>query len=218
MTYSSNVYVLSVPRDELPEYRGFDLVDESSVLGHGNLLDDFRPVWSPERGWTPPRFSDKWKAVRVTGNVSPANDFPCVASSLPVFSERAVCALGEMLTSNGELLQLIAAGGTYFAFNATTVVDALDRQGSRMRGQSVFERYSFVPERLQGRTLFKIPQDSTHLYVTQHFADRVQEAALQGLDLIPVWPLPPGAVWWRLEKETRQARREAWERRDRGDR
>ena len=113
--------------------------------------------------------------------------------TIPVFSERAVAALGEMLQANGELLPLVYERQPYFAFNATTVVDALDEGRSKVNHFSSgrimsIDEFAFKPESVRGRTIFKIPQlPRAFVFVTGDFVDRVRAAGLQGFAFREVW-------------------------------
>jgi hypothetical protein len=115
----------------------------------------------------------------------PASDFPW--TSFPTFSKRAVEALRDLLEPNGEILPLICEFGDYYAFNTTTVVDALDEEHSELKrfkdgGIMRILRYEFYPEKLQGLSIFKLSQLPGGDYVTDTFVQRVQEAGLVGFD------------------------------------
>jgi hypothetical protein len=56
-------------------------------------------------------------------------------------------------------------------------------------------RYEFRESQLSNLEIFRIPEDVSDAYVTERFATRVRQHALEGLDLIKVWPLPRGASW-----------------------
>lgn len=78
-------------------------------------------------GWSAPdvRFvHDHPSAAQLRG------DFPHLFGAVPVMSERAVAALRSLLEAHGELLPLSSEGGTYWAYNCLTVVDAMDTQRS----------------------------------------------------------------------------------------
>jgi hypothetical protein len=72
-----------------------------------------------------------WKPVKViilrddNHQDRPPSDFPSWGGVRPVFSRRAVSALGELLTANGELLPLECESGDYMAYNVTCVRNAL---------------------------------------------------------------------------------------------
>jgi hypothetical protein len=63
----------------------------------------------------------------------PACDFPLLFGPVPVLSERAAGALGELIEKHGELLPLRCDEGRYYAVNVTRVVDALDESRSELK-------------------------------------------------------------------------------------
>lgn len=112
---------------------------------------------------------------------------------VPVFSEQAVNALRDILEANGELLPLQHARRKYFAYNVTTVLDALDEERSRVSrfsdgGIMSIEGYVFRPGALSEAVIFKIPQlPGAFVYVTEVFADRVRQAELLGFVFRQIW-------------------------------
>jgi hypothetical protein len=123
----------------------------------------------------------------------PKGDFPSLIPGVPVFSPRAVSALRDLLVGNGEILSVSIMGEECFLFNVTRVVDALDEPNSvldRFDDGRVFyiEHHSFFPHKLQGLSVFKIPQmvgDS--IFVTDVFVERVESAGLKGFWFPVVW-------------------------------
>jgi hypothetical protein len=113
--------------------------------------------------------------------------------TIPVFSERAVAALGDVLRRNGELLSLIYSRQSCLAFNVLTICDALDSSRSKVVRFSsgrvmLVDEFVFMPERLQGLTIFKIPELlRATVFVTDDFAHRVRSAGLNGFVFREVW-------------------------------
>jgi hypothetical protein len=121
---------------------------------------------------------------------------------IPLLSERAVDLLADVLHSNGQLFPVESTAGAYYLFNVTTVLDALDREKSQIeywptlkrdadppRVRQV-DRYVFRSDRLEGATIFKLPEHRvTKLYATDVFAERVSKANLQGFSFHLIWPL-----------------------------
>jgi hypothetical protein len=177
---------------------------------------EFFPDVYGDSPWKPPRLAATWQPPKLIGDVRPENDFPgegAPVALVPVFSQRAVEGLREFLEPNGELLPVLTALGTYFAYNLTTVVDALDTENSeifwhdirtkkwRAREVNVFR---FKPRSLDGLTIFKIPQMPVAIYVTEPFVQRVRELGLNGMWITKVWPMPDGEPWmkgWMAELE-----------------
>jgi hypothetical protein len=112
---------------------------------------------------------------------------------VPVFSWRAVEAMGDLLRPNGELLPLRYHRGDYVAYNVTRIIDALDEEASsilRFRDGKVMaiQEYIFRPDRLVGATIFKIPQlPKAFVFVTGEFARRVEDSALTGFHFRKLW-------------------------------
>lgn len=125
----------------------------------------------------------------------PRGDFASLGGVLPVFSRRAVEALRDVLDASGEILPLACTEGEYFAYNALKVVDALDEGRSALKrfkdgGVMRVVHHEFLPEKLHGVSIFKIPQTvRSRPYVTDDFVGRVREAGLVGFNFVPVWAL-----------------------------
>jgi hypothetical protein len=138
-----------------------------------------RNEWTPLRvvPITEPQFRDL-----------PAGDFPTLGAS-PVFSEHALEKLSDMLPAYGEVLPLKSEEGSYYVYNVLSVIDALDEGRSklvRFTGGRVMtiEEYIFVPERVRGTAIFKIPQQLTKVFVSDEFVKRVRDAGLVGFKFV----------------------------------
>ena len=181
------------------EYMTFILEDDSEESEVWDLFDgralgsDYPPIaiipdWD-DRGLTAPDHSHLYHTGRC------------------VFSERAVRVLDDLLATHGELLDAPCDVGTYYHFNVTRVVDALDLEHSiydampRPKGEEgpiVVEelyRYWFNETALGGGDIFKLPQFvTTKIYVSDRFVDRVEQAGLTGFRFERLWspgdPLP----------------------------
>jgi hypothetical protein len=123
----------------------------------------------------------------------PPGDFPHLASGVPVFSVRAVNVLKRMLQENGEILPLSCSEGEYYAFNLTTLIDALDESDSEVKR---FEhsgrimrvlKYAFFPDKLHGATIFQIPQSRARIFVTDEFRRAVMDNNLVGFEFPELW-------------------------------
>jgi uncharacterized protein DUF1629 len=147
---------------------------------------DGRPI---RRSWAPVRVR---AVVEEDGVQLPAGDFAGLASNVPVFSRRAAEALEPILTLNGELLPLIAPQGVYFAYNVTRLIDAIDKNRSKVVRFSsgrvmAIEKYVFKPDRLVGATIFKDPFYYAEVYVTDAFVEAVTAGQLTGFAFEPLW-------------------------------
>lgn len=122
-------------------------------------------------------------------------DFPLVATNVPIFSQRASDSLYPLLVNNGELLPLRCDEGSYFAYNVTTVLDALDSQKSsfvRFTSGRIMDitRHEFSPQKLTS-PIFKIPQALCRdVFITSEFENAVRAHQLTGFDFKLVWESP----------------------------
>lgn len=110
----------------------------------------------------------------------------------PVFSERAVDALLDLLVPAGELLPLACGDGAYYLYNVTQVVDALDEPHSgldRFQARRLLrlERPEFRADALRGSVVFKVPQLRGAVFITGLFVRRVAEAGLTGFKFPRLW-------------------------------
>jgi hypothetical protein len=116
---------------------------------------------------------------------------------IPAFSRRAVEALRDFLEPNGELLPLVSSIGEYYAYNITTVVDALDHERSDILWYDGnhdialrIRRYECRAEKLTGLSIFRLVEKPAYTFVHQVFVDRVRQHGLQGFDFTRLWPHP----------------------------
>jgi hypothetical protein len=168
----------------------YEVLALADSQGWGMILDHLGGLMG--HAWEPPEV----EILRDEEHTNrPRSDFPSLGGVLPVFSRRAVDALRDVLTANGEILPLVCAEGEYFAYNTLKVVDALDEERSAVKrfkdgGVMRVVHHEFLPEKLHGVSVFKIPQTiRSRTYVTDEFVRRVREAGLVGFNFIPVWAL-----------------------------
>lgn len=158
-------------------------------------------IWSgqPPRlseGWRPPGFRVFTDRVRNKHEVadlstpSPFGDFLMV-------SQRAVAVLGEALRRDGELLPLdTAVPPSYYLFNVTRLVDALDMENTLVDSwldepEGLFHEpavFAFHPERLQGVGIFVMKPLGLKYYCTDAFKAQVEASGLRStLHFLLVW-------------------------------
>ncbi len=118
------------------------------------------------------------------------SDFPWLGGHSPILKKPAVAALAPVLVEHGQLLPM--RGEEVWLFNATTVLDALDRERSRIayfdNGDILdIERHAFRQEKIGTAELFKLPMRASAVYVTDGFVERVRNAGLRGVSFAPVW-------------------------------
>ncbi|MCZ0734516.1 imm11 family protein [Phreatobacter sp. AB_2022a] len=126
--------------------------------------------------WDPPVM-----AGRGGGTYS---DFPWLGEHVPFLRRPAVEALGQVLLRHGQLLPV--RGEEAWLFNATTVLDALDRQRSGIVAFDdgsilAIEHHVFDETKLGAAEVFKLPMRASAVYVTGPFVERVRRAGLRGV-------------------------------------
>ena len=178
-----NVYILKADPNEFQVLVADDKATWREVL----FCFDGRTLSSK---WTPP-------TLRIyAGDIAdgkPAGDFPNLISFIPVFSKRALNVLGDLLADSGEILPLLCSEGSYYAFNVTRMIDALDETTSFERFESSGRvcgilQHQFNADKVEGLVIFKMPyMHKSDVYVTDRFVDRVREANLQGFRFSEVW-------------------------------
>ncbi len=187
-----------------PRFEGFAIQTEKSLLGRSDLADDLAPGFGvrKNRDWEQTPLKNVWRPLKAAGRVAEFNDYPCANLIYPVFSDRAVSALGPMLKENGELLPLTTKTRTkYFLYNVTTISDALDCKESRcdwrIRGLYAYEirRFVFHPRKVESLRIFWLRVCPGTVLVTRPFVDCVLSHGLKGLSFRKVWPLPKGVDW-----------------------
>ncbi|SFU22685.1 DUF1629 domain-containing protein [Mesorhizobium sp. YR577] len=118
------------------------------------------------------------------------SDFPWLGEHAPILRKPAVDALAPVLIEYGQLLPM--KGEEVWLFNATTVLDALDRERSRIayfdNGDILdIEHHVFRKETIGTAEIFKMPMRASAVYVTGSFVERVRTAGLRGVSFAPVW-------------------------------
>lgn len=176
-----------------------------SVLGHEQAVDDLQVIDGSSIFWKTQPLAEHWRPMPVVGPVNPFNDYPCLGLVNPVFSRRAVDALGDMLKANGDLLPLDTKIGEYYLYVVQTKIDALNARKSqftRCRNDEAatalgVDFFDFHQSRLANATIFRIPEQPNYTLVTDRFKDRVERSGLNGFEFAKVWPLPEGSDWFK---------------------
>lgn len=106
---------------------------------------------------------------------------------IPAFSEHAIDVLGELLSAHGEFVPIeVSAPTRYFAFNPTTIVDALDEERSTITyfkdgGLWRVERHVLKQTVEDLPPIFKMPQTRVgQTYVNERFTAEVARLSLTG--------------------------------------
>lgn len=214
MRLPAAVYELSIITDEDPRFDVFGF-DDKKVLPE--FAEAFKLLYVEDGlsvNWRPRKAPCDWRPLPViTRSVKPFVDYPGLCLIIPVFSRRAVNALGEMLTENGRLLALETEVGEYYAYVGHTKIDALNLQKSRLRRSSPNDvalgvgYFAFTAEKLADASIFRIPEQSNRYFVTDLFKEKVEQAKLNGFHFVPVWPLPEDSDWMMEETLRRKNRK-----------
>lgn len=151
--------------------------DWDKLLFAGNSLAD---------NWTP-------VPVMINDEITPS-DSPGLHPSAPIFSEHAVETLKNLINSSVEILPLRCRKGSYYAINVIEVLDCIDYADSKFQRFPnsnkimLFEKYSFKPESLRDKHIFKILDESTkRAFVSDTFKERVLSTGLIGFKFVLVW-------------------------------
>ncbi len=121
----------------------------------------------------------------------PLGDAPSFAR--PIYSRRAVEVLSDVMGSSVEILPLNCSEGEFFAINIVDVLDAIDYDKSEYEtfddGRIMrFEKYSFLPDVVRGKNIFKIKDRYlSNGFVSDEFKRVVEENGLKGFKLKLAW-------------------------------
>jgi hypothetical protein len=167
----------------------FNLRTDLSICCTFLPLEGTPDVWdglfdgTPRLGGYPIRQGERGEE-RADG---PLPDFTTFDLAYPTFSSRAREILDELLTPYGEFAAIeLDEPMRYFAFNATTIVDVLDEQKSKIKrytdgGVMRVEQHILRESVTTLPPIFKIPQTRRNTtYVNEAFVQRVQTSGLQG--------------------------------------
>lgn len=139
-----------------------------------------------------------WRAIQMElvredeGHRFLPSDMPWLGGDAPILKQKAVDALGPVLTKNGELLPLACDEAKLWVFNATTIRDALDLDHSdlvKFSSARIMDvtSYVFRPDRLGEVYAFRVPQLDS-VFVTGEVVER--SAALTGVGFKLLWEGP----------------------------
>ncbi|PTM57553.1 imm11 family protein [Desmospora activa] len=143
--------------------------------------------------------ADKWGKVEVyTLTEGDQSDFPHFWGSgddVPIFSERALNVVYDLIEVSVEVLPLNHPQHNYFVMHVLNAVDAIDYDKAIVRqlesGLRVsFTKYSFIPEKIIDQHIFKVYLDDSvfsRVFVSDEFKERVTSSSLVGYDFVEVW-------------------------------
>lgn len=134
------------------------------------------------------RVSDTWPAIELEFiSKGKKGDCPDLISSLPVFSERAISILDDLLKDSVEYLPFLCPGKVkYYGVNVLKSIDCINHDNAEVvrfdSGRIMrFKKYAFKKDMLEGIQIFKIPDLlNSPVFVGEIFVDKVKETGLEG--------------------------------------
>lgn len=119
---------------------------------------------------------------------------PGLSPHIPVFDEKAINVLSDLLMGNAEILPLDCEDGIFFAINVINVIDCIDYGRSKYKtfrdGKRImrFISYAFDEEKIKGMYLFKIKDEPLKRpFVSDEFRKRVVDSNLTGFKFELAW-------------------------------
>ena len=113
---------------------------------------------------------------------------------IPVFDEKAISVLNDLLIGNAEILPLDCKDGVFYAINVINVIDCIDYERSKYKtfrdGKRImrFITYVFNEEKIKGTNLFKIIDEPLKRpFVSDEFRKRVVDNKLTGFKFELAW-------------------------------
>lgn len=177
----------------------WSLEEDVNVYEHITLLDGSNDKWI-EFGdmFNNKSLKDIWKPLKVRliehGNKLKRGDMPYLSPGKPVFTERAINILRELLDENVEFLPLDYTLQKLVLLNVTNRIDAIDYEKADIKfmpdGKRIlrFKKYAFIERKIINQHIFKIvEQPRADVFVSDEFRNKVIESGLEGFKFIEVW-------------------------------
>ena len=166
-------------------------VDTEAYLKVIRLLDG-EPIGD---SWSPISFEMSQKGDR--GGALLKGDLFGFTPNIPVFSERSVEVLRDLVGGHAEVFPLYYNSEVLYVLNVYRH-DVLDEPRSKLERFKSSGRvkkvvwHEFKRSELDTNPIFRLPQlSNSPVYVTDRFVRRVQEAELRGFMFTEVWPNDP---------------------------
>ena len=119
---------------------------------------------------------------------------PGLSPHIPVFDEKAIGVLNDLLVGNAEILKLDYKECNFYAINVIKVLDCIDHAKSKYKtfrdGKRImrFTKYVFDEEKIKGVNLFKIKDEPLKRpFVSDEFRKRVFDNNLIGFKFELAW-------------------------------
>lgn len=119
---------------------------------------------------------------------------PGFSPHIPIFDEKAINVLGDLLIGNAEILPLDCEDGNFYAINVVNVIDCIDYEKSKYKtfrdGKRImrFTKYVFDERKISGVNLFKTKEEPLKRpFVSEKFRKRVVDNQLTGFKFELAW-------------------------------
>lgn len=186
------IWLLRFDVNKYNSFNGYKIEEELNIRFFGSSLLS---------NWSAHTIEAYYKKRKIAD----VSDFSCGA---PLFNEKAVEALMDLLNESVELLLCYFENSRYYVANVVNVIDALDKDKTQFKMFSTgeksveCEKYVFKPEIVDGQHIFKIPLgNSIYIFVSDEFKRRVEETKLKGFIFVEVWNSEEDSTKYVLESK-----------------
>ena len=141
------------------------------------------------------RIINDWKTPRMrVRKKGRYQDMPYLSGGNVVFNSRSLNVLEELLRANAQLLDVdiinadiqLKIAHILFLDGAVDYTRSIPERS--LRGVvNGFKKIAFLEEIVSSRTIFKIPELSVSIFVSDQFRDTVLQSKLKGFEFIEVW-------------------------------
>lgn len=113
----------------------------------------------------------------------------------PILSEKAVEVMKDVLLDFGQIFPVLTPVGSYYIYNCTNIIDALDKDKSIIKyiGDSKkysigYEKFEFKKEIVIGQDAFRLKDESElYLFISENIKELVESAGLTGFEFELAW-------------------------------
>ena len=154
--------------------------------------------WNRMRSFDGRNHKETWEPIKII-RMEPEleqefGDFPCFSDGVQIFSDRVIDVIEEMIGNSVEFLPTITDEGVFWLVNITNVVNCIDYEKSQFRSFSssgrimVFEKYSFVEEKVRNEDIFRIVDMPYYRpFVSDRFKEVIEANDFKGFIFKLVW-------------------------------
>ena len=136
-----------------------------------------------------------WKPIQVKRVYDREfSNTPGFYPHIPIFDEKAIEVLDDLIIDNAEILPLDCEDGVFYAINVVNVIDCIDYEKSKYKTFRDkkrimrFEKYAFDEKEIDKVNLFKIKDEPLKRpFVSDFFRKRVVDNNLIGFKFELAW-------------------------------